>query len=119
MHISMPPTGSMKLVVMVSRKSNIVSPAIVYPLHGPTDSEHIGLNMRRGRVTVSTAAVRDIPARFCMNATDTSASDIVEVKAARVSNRKKSDDHMHVPPIWAKISGKVMNTSADPARLLS
>ena len=115
----MPPTGSMMLVVTVSRKSKIVRPHMVYSLHGPTESEHIGLSMSKGRVTVSTALTRDMPARFSINATETSASEMVDVNAATVSSRKNSDDHTRVPPIWANISGRVMNTRAEPARLLS
>ena len=50
-----------------------------------------------------------------MNATDTSAIEIVEVRAATVRSRKKSTDHTRVPGICMNTSGSVTNTSVAPA----
>ena len=82
-----------------SRKSKIVMPQMVNPLHGPTDSEQTALRTNNGNITVTQALIRDILKWHSMNATDTSANDIVEVKAATVSSRKNNDDQNCVPPI--------------------
>ena len=77
----------------------MVRPQILKLLHGPTESEQIELRSRSGSTTAITARFLDRPNRHSIKATDTSASEMVDVKAATESRRKNSDDQNCVPPI--------------------
>lgn len=77
-------SGSIMFVASVSRKSNMLRPEIVTPESTPCDSEQTELSSSSGVITTSTAFVRDILNLSRMNATDTSAIEIVEVRAATV-----------------------------------
>ena len=115
MHNKIEAMGSIILVAIKSRKSNIVCPQMVYSDHEPTDKEQIVLKMNSGKMTIKHALVRRTLNRSCTNAIDTSASEIVDVNAATVINRKNSTDHSRVNGICANISGKVTKTRAEPA----
>ena len=67
-------------------------------------------------MTIKQAFKRDILKRSCINATDTSAIDMVEVNAATIKNRKNNIDQSWVKGICANTSGRVENTSDGPAR---
>ncbi len=65
------------------------------------------------------AFVRLILKRSLMNATDTSAIDMVEVTAASVSRRKNSEDHSRGHGILQNTSGSVTKTRVAPRVLWS
>lgn len=111
--------GSIILVAVWSRKSNILRSPIVKSDQTPTDSEQMELSTNRGRMTIMQALMRFMLNCSCKNAIATSPKDMVEVKAATVNKKKNSTDHNCVNGIWAKISGKVTKTNADPAILWS
>ena len=85
-------TGSMTFVATVSRSVNMFIPATCIQAREPCESDVIVLRINKGRLTVRHAAVRRILKRSCMKAIDTSASEIVDVRAATIRSRKKSDD---------------------------
>ena len=115
MHVIMLATGSMTFVATVSSRLNIFMPPILIQDRDPWDSEHMVLRINSGSITVRHADVRRIRNRSCMNAIDTSASDIVDVSAATMRSRKKSDDHNCVRGICANTSGRVTKTSVAPS----
>ena len=80
-------------VVNVSSKSKIVRPKIFISDKLPNDSEQAELKTSRGNITVRTARRRLILNRSCIIATDTSAIETVDVRAATRRRRKKSEDH--------------------------
>ena len=55
----------------------------------PSDSEQSALSTKSGNMTTRQAVERFIPNRDCINAMDTSAKDMVDVRAA-TSNRVKN-----------------------------
>lgn len=115
MHVIMLATGSMTFVATVSSRLNIFMPPILIQDRDPWDSEHMVLRINSGSITVRHADVRRIRNRSCMNAIDTSASDIVDVSAATMRSRKKSDDHNCVRGICANTYGRVTKTSVAPS----
>ena len=105
-HTPIDTNGSSQFVENLSRKSNMVCPAILNPDRLPNDSEHKVLNTNSGSSTVSVAHVRFILKRSCSMAMDTSAIDTVEVSAATRSSKKKSDDHRRGIGSCANTSGR-------------
>ena len=103
--------GSIRLVVKVSSASNSDIPAILSSGTAPSDSEHNELVIISGSSTMKHAMVRFMLNRSRMNATATSAREMVDVRAAIASSKKKSDAHMRGEYVHPKISGMVMNTS--------
>ena len=103
-------------VVNVSSKSKIVRPKIFISDKLPNDSEQAELKTSRGNITVRTARRRLILNRSCIIATDTSAIETVDVRAATRRRRKKSEDHKRGQGSWANTSGRVTNTSVAPSR---
>ena len=72
-------TGSMKFVAAVSRKSKLKA------LNA--------LNRNKGTSTIIHAERRERRKRFCTKLTDTSAMEIVLVRAATSKRKKNIDDH--------------------------
>ena len=82
--------GSNMLVVNVSRKSNTGMPAIFSHGMAPRESEHTALVANMGISTTRHAVRRYVLKRSRTNAIDTSAMEMVEVRAARNNNVKNS-----------------------------
>ena len=110
MHIESALNGNSRLVVKVSSASNSDIPPILSSGTAPSDSEHSELVTIIGTSTTMHAQVRLKWNRSRINATATSAREIVDVKAAIASSKKKSDAHMRGKEVHPKISGMVMNT---------
>ena len=81
--------GSIRFVATVSMKSKMFIPRINNPEMGPWESEDNELKANSGSITVRQAFFLDILNVSLMKAVETSANEIVEVKAATISKRKK------------------------------
>ena len=82
--------GNKRFVAKVSRKSKIVLPNIVSVLSEPWLNEQSELNTNNGKTTIKHDERRFKPNLSQRNATITSASDIVEVKAATKRSKKNN-----------------------------
>lgn len=86
-------TGSMKLVAAVSRKSKMPRPPIRTQSSIPKLKALNALNRNKGTSTIIHAERRERRKRFCTKLTDTSAMEIVLVRAATSKRKKNIDDH--------------------------
>lgn len=108
---SMPPSGRNMLLVTESKMSKIVIPDTVNDDNGPNErAQKIPKNVTKP-IVAARAFGRLICHRSTQKATPTSVSDIVDVRDAMSSNRKKRVDHTAPPAIWLNMSGNTSKIS--------
>ena len=105
----------MRLVATESRKSKIFLSKILISDKTPCDKDDTELKAIRGSITIKQAFFLDFENFRETKSIDTSANEIVEVRAATMSKRKKRDDQNLGNGMLAKTSGKVTNTNVAPS----
>lgn len=111
----MPPSGSMTLLVAVSKKLNRVRPKSVKSLRQPNERAHRVPNRAAIPVLSTTALRRFIFSSSMKKVIAISLMEMVEVSDARKRRKKKSVDHTVPPASEWNIDGSTSNTSVGPA----